>query len=182
MGALDFGGIVYTTGEAGRTVVGTFSRAIDIGSDGEYAVYSEGLTIEKEYRGRGFGTKFSKFSEDLYRSMGISKIYLTAGEEDGSYVWAKAGYDWADTPTRVVFQIKKLIDDVKNKDDLEFEPGEKSKILDALADYRDRFNDLELSDKGYPTPIEIANTMIGNYNLGRKILGNNVRWRGVKVL
>lgn len=61
---------------------------------GEDSVYHDTLELMPEFRGQGFSSAFSAYSESWYKASGISEIKLHAALGDGGYVWAKAGYTW----------------------------------------------------------------------------------------
>lgn len=73
---------------------GYFQRTIfrDLNT-GEMVVNHEHLELLEPYRRKGFGTDFSRQSEEMYADLGITRINVTAGLDDGGLAWARAGYE-----------------------------------------------------------------------------------------
>jgi GNAT superfamily N-acetyltransferase len=137
-------------------------------------VYNSLLKLDPKYQGMGFGQNFSAMSEELYRLLGIKKIFLTAGLDKGPYTWAKAGYQWSQSPYNVKYRIDSMIQ----------AGGRPENELRILEDLAERFN-LEFGAKGYPTPKEIADISILNsqgVKLGKEIFSESAGWSAVKYL
>jgi GNAT superfamily N-acetyltransferase len=128
--SMDVGDSVYTQAEAtqmdngtwmvrGQFVddatgdeVGEFERRFTVDPDtGEVIVSHETLSLDPgearpgsrgvhSYQHRGYGSKFTRTTEDAYRREGIDRIVMHAASvaggayDAGVATWAKAGYDW----------------------------------------------------------------------------------------
>lgn len=145
-------------------------------SDGKLNVYHDLLGLDEEYRGRGFGTAFSNWSEDWYKEMGGARVTLNAGAEDGGFVWARAGYDWdrnryglhADYPRNVVSRMEYMAGNT------DLSPEAKSQLTSWSETIKNQDVDL------WPKPWEIANYQdAGGSTSGRDIL-RGTQWRGEK--
>ena len=80
--------------------VGDFQRTIMPKSDGRMVAYHEHLELVPEARGQGFSKELAARQDALYEKIGVSEIHLTANLEQGGYVWARHGYDFADRASR----------------------------------------------------------------------------------
>lgn len=163
------------------TEAGYFVRNFTSDSNGESFVEHELLKLYKSQRGKGFSTAFSKFSEEWYKSAGVSRVEILAGLEDGGYTWAKAGYAWADKPSNVIdaVWVKSRQIDLKDIPD-----GQREELKTRLSNLVDRLTSEEWSSPGYVTPLEIANMdgpEIEGKAFGRWLLYKTV-WNGVKRL
>ena len=132
------------------------------------SVYHKVLALDDKFQGMGFGKDFSAMSEELYRFLGLDKITLTAGLTKGPYTWAKAGYQWADSPSHVKARIESMLNSPagKNVDEIKI-----------LEDLKERFN-LPFGSKQYPTPKEIADIP----NLGKEIFHEFAGYNAVKFI
>jgi hypothetical protein len=131
------------------------------------SVYHKVLALDDKFQGMGFGKDFSAMSEELYRFLGLDKITLTAGLTKGPYTWAKAGYQWADSPSHVKARIEAMLNDVTRA-------PEEVKVLEDLAE---RFK-TPFGSKQYPTPKEIADIP----NLGKEIFHEFAGYNAVKFI
>lgn len=162
--------------------VGTAERTLFIDKDGKASILHRLMEINEENRGKGFSTAFSAASEELYKKLGIDAIRLTASW-DGSYVWAKAGYQW-DTERSsksnvlggVREQLVDFIEVARNDGRL--------RDADKMQDLLDRLNDLDMSDPNFPTPQEIASIESEDPNLPNFAhdLMYGTDWMGIKPL
>jgi GNAT superfamily N-acetyltransferase len=50
------------------------------------------MVLPKKHRGKGIGKKVLAVCLEQYLKMGVEKIHVQAGLEDGGYVWARAGF------------------------------------------------------------------------------------------
>lgn len=176
---LFFNGDIYN--DRGEKV-GTAERTLVIDSDGSASVYHNLMEIDEENRGTGFSTEFSAAAEELYKKLGIDAIRLQASW-DGSYVWAKAGYQW-DTEKgnkgvvlgSIRSQIRSAIETARNDGRL--------RDSDNLQDLLDRLTDLDMEDPNFPTPLEIASLKSEDPdrpNFAYDFM-YNTDWRGIKRL
>jgi predicted acetyltransferase len=174
---VEFSGVV----EQDDNIIGRFSRYIYKNQDGTYSVVHDGISLKPEYRGKGFGTEFGKLSEEVYKDLGISKIELTAGEQSGSYAWAKAGFQWKTEPKNVISNIDYNIN-ILTQPGSSFPEKDKEDILKVLRNIKAKFESSKFGDNDYPTPLDVANLKTGDYNLGKWILSEEIRWDGFKDL
>lgn len=130
--------------------IGSTQRDFRVGSDGSLSVYHASLFITRqENRGTGFASEFKKFSDDLYRYVGVDQINITA-VRDGAFIWAKMNYTWANSTD--ASSIKRF---VERSRDRALDRGD-SKDAEMLTDVLDRFN-LPFDHPEFPDPIDIAN-------------------------
>lgn len=88
---------------------GYFQRTIFRDNNtGEMVVNHEHLELYEKYRHRGFGTDFSRQSEEMYADLGITRINVTAGLADGGLAWARAGYQISPDNTYIDFDHQEL--------------------------------------------------------------------------
>jgi hypothetical protein len=155
-------------------VAGDIARTFKL-DNGSLIVKHELLELKKEFRGQGFSTEFSKFSEDFYRSVGVKKITLDAGLQDGAYTWAKAGYTWEAGSEPIVISFNKW-DELQNRGF-----SDEAARLRAL---RKKMDDHTVDWEEYPQPFEIANMKgpdIDGMPFGRWLLKDEY-WSGEKTL
>lgn len=156
-------------------VAGKVNRWYQRDEDGSYFVKHERLELKKQYRGQGFSTEFSKFSEDFYRSIGIKRIKVDAGLEDGAYTWAKAGYTWRTGSEPVVISKEKIWD---------LEERGLTKEAERLRAIREVMDNYTIDYENYPQPFELANLQgpeIDGMPFGRWLLHKEY-WEGEKKL
>lgn len=165
--------------------VGRVERTFTNTNDG-LIVHHDLMEIDPDFRGRGFSTAFSKYSEEAYRAGGVNRITIEAGLDDGGYVWAKAGYLFDDVPYNVVSSISDLSDDIiTSRITTDIPMAERRIISDKMRALKDKMETLDPTDPNYPTPFEIANLnasgTIDGKSIGEYLLrGNN--WDGYKEL
>lgn len=176
----------YTVGaqivDSNGEVVGQLSRIIRLNKDGDLRVVHALMEIfDDRNKGTGFSTQFSAASEELYEQMGIAEIQVDTAW-DGSYVWARAGYDWDfDTwsPDSTLGEVRERLDD-------ELQAAIASNRLEdarKLEDILDRFT-LDIDDPNYPTPFEISSLESEDpdrRNWARELL-SDTDWHGIKRL
>ena len=173
----------FTIHDANGDKVGKVQRSIYLMPNGSFKVNHKYLSLEEEYRGKGFSSEFSAASEEFYRKFGVSRIELLT-MWDGSYVWAQAGYTWApkhketslgEVPQHLEDALQEALDSGRSSD------------AAMLRDVIDRLSSLEMSDPDFPTPNEIANLISEDQDkfpgreFGRGILTDS-EWMGVKYL
>jgi hypothetical protein len=170
----------------GNEKIGVIIRSFGVTPTGDFiAAHDEIALYYAENKGKGFSSEFSKFSEDLYRKNGIKEIQLVAGDYDGAYVWAKAGYSWLRKPDDLAkwlldkskeFQYE---DTVPNMSTSDREINQK-----RIADIANKLKLGKVTDEDYPTPFEIANLTgpdIDGMSYARWLLTES-EWFGRKVL
>ena len=60
----------------------------------------DGLILEPDYQGQGFGARYMRSVETSYREAGVEEIHLTADIDVGGYSWAKDGYNFQTSDAR----------------------------------------------------------------------------------
>ena len=113
--------------------------------------------------GTGFGTDFTRFSEEMYRELGVDKIDVHAALEDGGQTWAKAGFQFK-PGTSVGFRAERIqsgIDYAKSQGD----DDTAEKLSDWLRDYGDTGR--------VSVPVDTIDTDFGTAQDVAKIIGND---------
>lgn len=165
---------------------GHFTRAIYRDAEtGEMVVNHEHLELHGPFRRQGFGTAFSKQSEEMYADLGITRINVTAGLTDGGLAWARAGYvqDPADPY-------------------IDFHNGGMPKLDDFLMEYEGKEGDeatfdflmglhlgrddpdtgfVNLESTGYTIDDVLSFHDANGYPVGEELLRGSL-WRGVKYI
>lgn len=77
-------------GTPAGTLVRTFSKFGDEVHNDYFVINDYGTNL----RGKGFGAKFYKASEEAYKEMGFEKVTIEANISVGGYAWARMGYDF----------------------------------------------------------------------------------------
>jgi hypothetical protein len=162
--------------------VGSMVRTVRLNQDGEIRVVHSFVEIPKaENKNTGFSTQFSAASEEFYQRLGVSEIALDSAW-DGSYVWAKAGYDFNFKDYSKRTAIGAIPENLSDALEIALNAGrmqDAQKLDDLLA----RF-DLDADDPNFPTPSEIANLISedsGMSSWARKLL-TDTEWHGLKRL
>ncbi|KQO98648.1 hypothetical protein [Leifsonia sp. Leaf264] len=159
----EFSGIVR---DAGGEAVGSFTRTFD----GELGtVAHNNLYIDEDFQGTGFATEFNAAAFELYAEMGYTAV-TTITDDDGGYVWAKAGsgfefnsdHDMADGAR---LSIAQSINRHAGGPDLD--------VLLAMAD------EFRSGDGGTTIHDIAALRTKENPNLGKDIL-TGINWPGIK--
>jgi len=171
---------------------GTFERKF-MRENGVTTVEHEFLRLNSDYRGKGFSTAFSEFSEAYYRANGVSKIEVFAALENGGYTWAKAGYEFDAQPYKVIDAISSKVgifqyaaSDAKAlaKFEGQITAEEAQALADRLAALESTMRQEAYADPRYPKPFDIANMEgpdIEGKSFGRWLL-DGTSWIGVKNL
>jgi len=60
----------------------------------------DGLILQPDYQGQGFGARYMRNVESQYREAGIEEITLTADIDVGGYSWARDGYNFKSADSR----------------------------------------------------------------------------------
>ena len=186
-------GVYTTTGEPKMTItasivnsdgeeVGTIVRVLKQNRDGDIRVVHSLMKIyEDENKGTGFSSQFSAASEELYERLNVAEIE-TFTAWDGSYVWARAQYDWNFEDFSVNEALGKVPDAL---DEALEEAIMDNRVQDAnaISDIIERMAGLDSDDPNYPTPYEISSleSQDPNIKLGRQILTDS-KWQGIKRL
>jgi TP901 family phage tail tape measure protein len=175
-----FGPGFYMTGnfldKTTNQPVGNFSRTFENNNDGMLA-YHNFLQMELPYRGKGIGSKFGSFSEELYKQMGVKKINVQAGLTDGGKTWAQAGYEFRNASSAEV-----LIDQISDADRWSSVTKNDSAATALVHDIIERASKFEFGSDGFPTANEIVNLSTpGTPRLGAELM-KGTQWQGVKYL
>lgn len=180
---IDFLGKVILPVDSREFDAGTVRRTFTEKPDGTRIVHHDLLSLKEKYRGKGFSTAFSKFSEDYYRANGIDEIEIYASLEDGSYTWAKAGYTWAESkPDKIMLHLENIIN--RDVEIPGVAPEVADEVISRLEKTLDTMTALHLSNERFPQPIELARFKgpdVEGVPFGRWLL-HNTSWLGKKVL
>jgi GNAT superfamily N-acetyltransferase len=173
-GKLHLSGTIF---DANGTEAGFVERIFNLSANSvEHSVLRLGI----DYRGQGFGTQFSQWSEAWYRQNGINTIRLTTGLRDGGYVWAKAGYQWAGKPTELIAELANRVDGLAKRADTAAKMAAAEHANALLL----RMLTTDINDPSYPTPFELANIDgpdIAGLPFGRWLM-QHTSWHGKKTL
>jgi GNAT superfamily N-acetyltransferase len=168
----------------GRTT-GNIERTISK-SDLGYIVNHDLLTVDSNFRGQGFGSAFSNYSETLYKNSGVTKITLQAGLKDGAYTWAKAGYQFDKEP--IYLKQRLASDKISELASMQLAgkitPEEFTAIQTQIENLADILNTTRFTDPSYPTPFEIANLQgpkLNGMDFGKWLL-ENMTYNGYKEI
>lgn len=171
--------IVNSDGEE----VGTVVRVLKQNRNGDIRVVHSLMKIyEDENKGTGFSTQFSAASEELYERLNVAEIEtLTAW--DGSYVWARANYDWNFEDYSTTVALGGVPDSLDEALEQAILDG-RAKDANAISDIIERMSGLDSDDPNFPTPFEISSLVSEDptiESLGRDIL-TDTKWQGLKRL
>lgn len=162
-------------------LAGKVERYFEMDADGKLTVSHELMDISPQYRGQGFSTAFSKYSEGWYRDNGVDHIKVHAALQDGAYTWARAGYDWDPERAGVMVRqgIRNEFDDIlgdgmiPTDDGFVDLPEDHKELLQRLVDDMDASTD---SRTWSVKPWEIAQLKYA------KDIFANTDWYGVKPI
>ncbi len=90
-GSASWSGNVYD--QNGRSV-GEFTRTMYREADGKMYIYHNLFRMAPSAQGDGFGTKFIDESFKLYKDWGLDRVEVTAGLDNGPYMWGLMGFDF----------------------------------------------------------------------------------------
>jgi hypothetical protein len=177
--------------DANGNSLGRFDRVLYL-SDG--SVYHKELVLQEAARRQGIATEFNAKMEEMYRQLGLDRIEVEAGLEDGGYVWAKAGFDWRVTDDGFAiynFEDKmdaaagNYMDDEEVTEYLDNLYLSYSEVQQAQQNYemgRGSVEDIAAALENFPKPEDIANASFpGAPNLGAELL-RGTQWTGVKPI
>ncbi|MFE7798713.1 hypothetical protein [Nocardia sp. NPDC057440] len=155
--------------------VGKLLRNFERDSEGKLVAINEIMELEEHARGKGFSTVFSASVENYYRRSGVDRIELRA-EDDGGYVWAKAGYDWDPDPHK----LAKSVDYIQQRIDKVIADGRVPSDADValLEGIKQRFRGPVI---GFPSPQELALLAGDDPKLGDTVMRGSI-WFGMKKL
>lgn len=154
-------------------------------------VYHDIMKINDAYKGQGFSSDFSRFSEAWYKAAGINQIDVTAALSDGSYTWAKAGYDWRYKPESLISKLNAKIEYWfdNSYERLGLTAAQYQKASDTVTGLTARLNKGKITDANYPKPFQLANLDLPDVKFadGRtmsfsRFLLEDTFWDGTKVL
>lgn len=176
-------GAVYN--QSGKQI-GQFRRSF--GRDASGALYAghELLKLDENVKGSGFATEFNNRLYDWYRRSGVQRVQLRTAW-DGGFVWARAGYDWAnqESADKVRDRLKLGVDQLrkKNAKPLGYRSPRGMKVKDRERQFEAadaliaRWEAAKFGEPDYPTPFELS-------ELGRVAgqSGRNEMWLGKWVM
>lgn len=145
------GGIVAVKGSIfaeDGSIVGTWERSLH---PGERTVTHDVFQLDSDHQKQGIATAFIALSEDSYEQSGLfdwiaTRPLSTFGEWNGSYTWARLGFNWGSEQDAEV-----VADHFRNYlSQLTVEEVDEFEALEA------RRSDLVFGDPEYPTPNDYA--------------------------
>ncbi|WZB38554.1 capsid maturation protease [Microbacterium phage Jera] len=168
---------LYKDGKRAGTVERTFQY---LGGSRGFGVTHDLMLVDRQYRGQGFSTAFSKFSEDWYKANGVNQIRVHAALDNGGYTWAKAGYKWdLDSygggiikPSSVTLKMRQALDAHETMAEIDPKFRRTDEEIRLLRKWLDQFESADGSD--WPDPSEIANSTVG------KDVLSGADWFGLK--
>lgn len=164
----EWDGSIY---DANGECVGDFKRTFR--DDG--VVAHNNMYIHEDHHRTGFGTAFNEAAYELYRELGFHTVTVCT-DDDGSYVWAKAGFEFDDDAEyNMGADARKSIPQAMEDTAPSLNDADRERVLRMAADFR----------AGNPTVTiqDIANLTADNArNLGEQILKSGVSWPGKKNL
>jgi SPP1 gp7 family putative phage head morphogenesis protein len=147
------------------------------------------IMIKDKYKGQGFGSDFSRFSEAWYKAAGVNQIDLTAALSDGSYTWAKAGYDWRYKPESLITKVNDKIEYWADKfAKLGLTEEQYQQATAKVTAITAKLDKGKITSANYPKPFELANldlpdvTVNGNTKSFSRFILEDTFWDGKKVL
>jgi GNAT superfamily N-acetyltransferase len=121
------------------------NRTATLDAAGNLQVEHGLFKIDPEFQGLGLAGRANAAMEDWYRSMGVSRITLTANIDVGGYAWAKAGWDW-DVEEVGNIEVIQVLNQVKGQTGLD--TPERKVVEGWLADVK--------GGGDLPLPFEVA--------------------------
>ncbi|MEU4229529.1 hypothetical protein AB0F17_34975 [Nonomuraea sp. NPDC026600] len=139
---------------ADGSTAGKSTRKLVRDPDGTLWADHEYQVLEPDHRGRGFGSSWNHHLERLYRTDGFDRIELFASEDDGGYMWAAAGYDFANewSATTVIGNLKRELSDLAWARDSWPGPADDPKLQQILNDIAMLEELLDDARAGYGQP------------------------------
>jgi GNAT superfamily N-acetyltransferase len=146
-------GVVYNSG---GQAVGSFSRSYNLSNR---SIYHSSFTMYASARGNGIGSRFISESIRRAEEAGFETITVSAaagGDYNGSYTWARTGFDWSDPGRARDFAgyLEGILNDLEAGREQRF--GEVPPAI--IADGRDLIRRARLvsTDPEFPTPNDFA--------------------------
>jgi SPP1 gp7 family putative phage head morphogenesis protein len=160
---------------------GRVKRTFTLDADNN-SVYHDIMRLEDQFKGQGFSSDFSRFSEAWYRVAGINRIDVTAALQDGSYTWAKAGYDWSIRPESLIRKINYKIEymlEIFEKYSIGLTRDEAENAAKVVRGITAKLATGKITSANYPKPFELANLDLPDLQVtigGEKITQSFSRW------
>jgi hypothetical protein len=184
---------VMRDGELAGEIWRTFKRD----ADGKLFAKHDIFELEVPFRRMGFSNAVNPHLEDWYRSSGVDRIELNAGMDNGGFVWARKGYDFATAEDaegvserleRQLDELEQWLDRHKNDDTVPDDVYEarEDEYADGEALLR-RMHSEPFDSAGFPRARDIAalgrrphHTPADTWLGKRLLMGSS--WNGVKYL
>ncbi|MHC9297142.1 toxin glutamine deamidase domain-containing protein [Mycobacterium sp. LTG2003] len=132
----------------GTRLAGRVQRTFVRDGDGNLVAHHESLWLRDEFKQQGFARAFLSRQREYYERSGVDRIVLTAGDDDGGYVWARLGLTWNPDPALLQSSLQKIKGSVR---DLRSSVSSEARAL--LGDVMQR---LDASHPRLPEPVELA--------------------------
>ena len=105
-----------------------------------YATEGVYIQLAEEFRRKGIGKRVTAQLMALLKQVGVHRIVIDAGLDDGAYAWAKAGFKFGLKPVNVIRRLEGAAHFVNDKK------------LNSLIE---RLNTLDVNSPNYPMPKEV---------------------------
>nr|WP_286175352.1 alpha/beta hydrolase [Mycobacterium sp. DL99] len=155
----------------GNTAIGSVERTFYRDDEGKLVVYNILVTIDEDYRGKGFSKAFTSELERYYTRSGVDRIELLSMWH-GSNAWARRGFTWDPD----LYRLQESLQSVKaNASRIRNQVSpEAQAILDEVVAR------LEPGHSRLPEPADLAAlTTSAEPKLGRQLLYNtSIRFVG----
>lgn len=177
-GAVRLDGTIYE-GETAENlkpagyIVRSFRRDLETS---EICAHHEHLALYHWARRRGFSSALWKEIRPYYCKSGVGRIELYASLDDGGFVWARAGYVWDPTESRLtesLANVRTVAEQMASHHAIT--PADRA-LLEAVIE------SLHPSVDDLPSPLQLAMLSTSDSpNLGRTLM-RQAHWYGVLYL
>ncbi|CRZ17740.1 toxin glutamine deamidase domain-containing protein [Mycolicibacterium neworleansense] len=148
----------------GDTEVGALDWSFSRDEDGKLVAYNGLVSLDEEYRGRGFSKAVLAQFEPYFVRSGVDRIELTS-DWQGSNAWARRGFTWAPD----LYRLQGALDQIKIRaQDLRQQVSAEGEVeLDEMVER------LEIGHPRFPEPVDLAILATEEEpDLGRQLLEN----------
>src|SRR3989344_7266835 len=142
--------------KSGKPITNVWQRILRIDENGDLIVKNANLGIQTEFQNKGIATEIYKLEDNLYKKMGVKKVYIDA-EKDGRYMWSKKEFNFKFRNSEFVNKQFNLW--LKSVNAKTFLNSEKGKIyLKTLKDQKKTIYNLGDNPYLYPKEFLIDDT------------------------
>jgi hypothetical protein len=152
----------------------------------EGTVKHEELVLDQNLRGSGIGGDFIAESEEAYLRAGFDKVEVSAGLEDGPFVWAAKGFDWKNDKNRDRFldtlEIETMIEEQNLNDGEPLKYFDSKEEIDKILELVDTARGQDFDDEERVRPFDFTFSAVVRKILTDKKGVDKRSWDGVKRL